>query len=211
MYEIDQEKQHAMARARSLYIENGKLTEAEVEELVGYECVAGPTTVDGQIRRYFLIVKHNRPKAAAQMLKRAKPLLEKGVRTEQEIHDLSLVLVQYINGFVICPEVTQEIRDEMAREFPLPLKTLTAMAEKPYHVWRRKSDQVQWKAWRQGRPTILGYGMTEEEAIDDLRYRVQPDHDGTLDGLGTPKGAIINGSMFSAREILQHNKVMFNQ
>ncbi len=211
MVTIDQEKQDAMARAKCMYIENGNLTEAEAEELVGYEFVAGPATVECQIRWYFLKIKHNRPKAAAQILKEVEPLLSQGVRTEQEVHDLSVVLVRYIDGFVIYPELTQEMSDEMAQEFPRPLKTLTVMADKPYQVWHRKSQRVQWKAWRQGRPTVLGYGMTEQEAIDDLRYRVQPDHDGTLDGLGAPKGPTIDGNMFTSGELLKYNKGLFTE
>ena len=33
---------------------------------------------------------------------------------------------------------------------------------------------VRWLAWRQGRPRVRGYGLTEEEAIYDLVHNVQP-------------------------------------
>ncbi len=51
--------------------------------------------------------------------------------------------------------------------------------------------------------------MTEERAIDDLRYCVQPDHDGTLDGLGKPQGTIIGGNHFTPAEAAAHNRVAF--
>ena len=208
---MDQEKQDAMDNARRMYASNRNLTNDEVEEYLGYEFVAGPVAIEDQVRRYFLMVKSQRPKKALQLLKETKPLLKRGVRTEQEVHDLSLVLARYISGFVINAPLTQEMRDEMAQEFPRPLKIITVMSEEPYFVWRGRSQLAKWKAWRQGRPTVLGYGMTEEEAVDDLRYRVQPDHDGTLDGLGSPKGPVIGGNMLSAGHVTHHNRGRFSQ
>jgi len=68
-----------------------------------------------------------------------------------------------------------------------------------------------WKAWREGRPTVLGYGLTEENAINDLKYNVQPDHDGTLDGEGVPKGPLIGGNMFSRRQREDNNRGQFKK
>ena len=36
------------------------------------------------------------------------------------------------------------------------------------------SRRVQYKAWRIQRPSVFGYGMTEDEAIDNLVHDVQP-------------------------------------
>jgi hypothetical protein len=210
MSEIDKETQDAMANARRRLAEGGNLTSSEVEEFIGYDFIAGPTTVENQIRRYFLIVKSDNPGRAVQLLKETEPLLKKGVRTDQEIHDLSLVLNRFISGFILTLPLTREMRDEISQNFSRPLKMITIESNEPYQVWRRgRSQWAKWKAWRQGRPTTLGYGMTEEEAVYDLRYRVQPDHDGTLDGLGTPKGPAIGGNMFSTRYVTRHNKGRF--
>ncbi|MDD5614932.1 MAG: hypothetical protein PHH85_01885 [Candidatus Methanoperedens sp.] len=34
--------------------------------------------------------------------------------------------------------------------------------------------QAKFRAWRKGRPNVKGYGMTKEEAINDLTQNVQP-------------------------------------
>lgn len=209
MFDEDQEKQEAMLRAKGMYAANGNLAPNEIEELVCYEFIKSPTTLEEQIRRYFLMVKRDSPERAARLLKEIRPLLKKDARTEQEIHDLSLVLARFVSGACLVLPLTQEARDEMAQEFPLPLKVLTLGSEEPYQVWRGRSHWAKWKAWRQGRPAVLGYGMTEEEAVDDLRYRVQPDLDGTLDGFGVPKGPAIGGNMFSVDHVTQHNKRRF--
>ncbi len=201
------DKQEAMTRARHDYQSSGNLTAAEIDERLGYEFVAGATTVREQVRCYYLMVKELHPDKAEQLRRETEPLLRKGVQIEQEVHDLSVVLARYISGFMISSEPTPEMRVEMAQDFPLPLETVAVRANKPYQVWRNgRSVTVQWKAWRRGRPTVLGYGITQDEAVADLRYNVQPDHDGTLDGLGTPKGPTIFGNMFTEQEVIDHNR-----
>lgn len=211
MHDVEYDVEHRMDVFRQRHITGGNLTHAEIEEYVGYEFLNCPITVEDQIRCYFLKIKSGNPQKAAQFLKETDPLLENCVYTEQEVHDLSVVLARYFNGAHIRLPYTQEMRDEMAQNFLLPLKTITCVSDVPYQVWRwTGSQKVKWKAWRQGRPTILGYGMTEEEAIEDLWYFVCPDLDGTLDGLGVPVKPIIGGNMFSSRaETIQHNKERF--
>jgi hypothetical protein len=211
MSEMDQEKQGTIVNVRRMYAANGNLTESEIEEFISYEFIARPTTLEDQIRRYFLMVKSNRPEKAVLLFEETEPILKKDVGTDQKIHDLSLVLDRYIKGFVLIAPLTQERLDEMAQDFPRPLKMITIESDEPYQVWRGTSQWAKWKAWRQGRPTVLGYGMTEEEAVEDLRYRVQPDHDGTLDGLGAPKGPVIGGNRFSADDVMQRNQRCFAQ
>jgi hypothetical protein len=182
---LDDEKMKSMARSKLYYAERGNLSSAEIEELVTYEYGGGPRTVQEQVRRYYLLLKVENPKAAKKLLKGANRIQLENIHTETDACDLCILLSRHINGFVIYPDYTQEARDEMTRKYQLPLKTMTAKAEKPYNVWHHgECMRAEWKAWRQGRPNILGYGMSEEEAVNDLRYRVQPDHDGTLDGLG---------------------------
>ena len=200
-----------MERTKLRYKEVGNLSSGEIEEIIGYDFIAGPDTVRKQVRRYYLQIKSRRPEKAAQLLSEVEPLLKKGVQTEQEVHDLSIVLDRYMHGFVIFPELTQEMKNERAQNFTRPLTTLTSKADKPFQVWHHgRSITALYKAWRQGRPTIIGYGMTEQEAIDELRYVIQPDFDGTLDGLGKPSGTIIGGNMFSKDEVLKNNKGRFS-
>ncbi|MES2215750.1 MAG: hypothetical protein V4481_00455 [Patescibacteria group bacterium] len=201
-----------MEHARCRYERRGVLTRAEIDEVIGYDFVSGPSTVRAQVRRYYLKVKEQvSPKRADQMLRETERLHLDQVHTDEEAHDLCVILSRYIHGFVIYPDLLPEVRDEMSRKYQLPLKMMTVKTEKPYHVWHHgeRSTRVQWKAWRQGRPTILGYGMTEDEAIADLRYLVQPDHDGTLDGLGKPKGCVVGGNMHPVAEMVAHNKGLF--
>lgn len=208
---IDTNIEQTMIEFRKRWKSNKRLSVAEIEELLGYEFVVGPSSIEGQIRRYYLLVKRDcQPSRAEQMLKEVKPFLKRGVRNDQDVHDLSIVLSRHISGFVIHLPPTKEMQDEMAVKHPLPLKIRTSRASKCFQVWRGRSKIVQYKAWRIGRPTIIGYGMTEQEAIDDLRYRVQPDLDGTLDGKGNPEGPMISGNMFDESEIVEHNKRRFN-
>ena len=75
----------------------------------------------------------------------------------------------------------------------------------------RGIEMVQVKAYREGRETVLGYGNGEQEAIDDLKYAVQPDWDGTLDGEGKPQGCAIGGNVFPISGIVEHNKSLFSK
>jgi len=65
------------------------------------------------------------------------------------------------------------------------------------------------QAWREGRETTLGHGMTEQGAIDHLRFAVQPDWTGELDGEGTPKGTMVFGNQFSNDDIVELNRTAF--
>lgn len=201
-------KEEALTRFRETLQTTGHFTSEEIEEYIGYEFVDGPGTVYKQIRRYYLLLtSRGRRKQADEMLAETASFLDRRVEKEQDVHDLSVILARYISGFHVHPDLPQEVLDEKAQEFSLPLKTVTVRADQPYRVWHHEESQwAQWKAWRQGRPTVLGYGPTETAAIEDLRYVVQPDHDGTLDGLGAPTGPIIGGNSFSPEERIAHNK-----
>lgn len=190
---------------------SGNLTPEEIEEMIGYHTHSCPTTVKEQVRQHILLVKDNKPLVAEKFVTEITPLLCKDSFTaEEEIHDISLIVSKYVSGAHIFPDKTEEILAELSHAYPLPLKTLTRAANKPYRVWiSGKSEIALWKAWRQGRPTVIGYGMTEQEAVNTLRYKVQPDHDGTLDGLGKPKGTLIGGNMLSPEVCEQHNQKQF--
>ena len=71
------------------------------------------------------------------------------------------------------------------------------------------NERVTWRAWREGRPRIFGYGTSEEMAIRDLKYTVQPDWTGELDGEGTPTGALVGGNMFHPEEVVRRNSECF--
>jgi hypothetical protein len=197
------------------FMYSGKLTEAEANELVNFEIVTGPTGLEQQLRRYYLLVKRDcEPRTAKRMWKKVFPLIRKGASDEQSVHDVSVVLEEFVSGFVIYMDEMPEAKAEESQTFPLPLRTITQKASRPFQVYDAarlpKSRVALWKAWRQGRPTVLGYGMTEEDAIRDLKYNVQPDHDGTLDGEGKPKGPVIGGNMlFSRNQIMSHNQGRF--
>jgi len=192
------EKQKAEQQQRQYYQQSGNLTAAEVDELIGYDFHTGPASIRQQFRNYFLRVKCSDQQRAALMLERAEPLLCIGVQSEQEVHDLSVIVNEYVSDFVFLSELTPEMTAEMKQDYDHPLKTITRKAEVPYKVWRQGRGQTAlWKAWRQGRPMVSGYGMTEDEAMKDLRYNVSPDHTGELDGLGKPEGPVFGGNMFS--------------
>lgn len=58
----------------------------------------------------------------------------------------------------------------------------TEKYHRPFLVGRgRAFETVLWTAWRKVRPKVKGYGMTEDQAINDLVHHVQPDWNSTLD------------------------------
>lgn len=73
-----------------------------------------------------------------------------------------------------------------------------------------EATEPQFKAWRNQRPNIFGYGVTPEAAIEDLRFCVQPDRDGQWDGV-KPQGGLIWGNMFDHEDIIAHNKAKFGE
>jgi hypothetical protein len=95
----------------------------------------------------------------------------------------------------------------------VPLKIHAEMKPQPTLIDRgRGYEKVQWVAWRESRENVKGYGMTEQEAIDNLKYAVQPDWTGELDGEGPPKGLVIGGNfLFTKEEIVSHNKKQFEK
>lgn len=93
----------------------------------------------------------------------------------------------------------------------MAMRIVTEDAGQEYYVGKGGvSVPYRWKAWRDQRPLVIGYGLTEQEAIDDLKYRVQPDHTGELDGEGAPSGPLIGGNMFGPSEIVVRNKAAFD-
>ena len=206
------EREEHMARFKEQLLSNGNLSPEEVDEFIRFEFVTGPSSVEAQVRRYYLMIKRDRPNKADQMMSEVSYLISKGFKDERDIHDISVVLTRYINGFVVNLPPTPAMLEEMKTEFPLPLKIRVAkIGSKPCRIWRGKSEWAKWKAWRRGRPTVVGYGMTERKAIEDLRYRVQPDHNGTLDGKGKPSGPMIGGNMSDAKDQIRHNKALFEE
>jgi|GEM_PF-4243941 len=206
---MNADKQEALQNARERYICDSRLSLTEIDELLNFEFISGPVTIEEQLRRYYLLIKRDGLKTFDKMWKDVKPFIKKGVINDQDVHDLSVVLNKYISGFCINLPLTKEMKAEMAKEYPLPLTLCTSQAPKPYKIWRGGSETVQFKVWRIGRPTVCGYGVTLDEAVEDLRYRVQPDHTGELDGLGRPDGVIIGGNMFDSKMVTQHNKGRF--
>ena len=92
------------------------------------------------------------------------------------------------------------------------LKIHTKQEERELGIDRGRGIEIYlWKAWRDGRSNVIGYAMTKKGAINDLKYSVQPDHDGTLDGAGVPKGTLIGDNMFSRRQMEDHNKSQFKK
>lgn len=71
--------------------------------------------------------------------------------------------------------------------------------------------QYRWEAYRESYPNVCGYGLTEQDAIDHLKYAVMPDWNGNLDGEGKPRGrgCLIGGNMFATSKVISHNKKQF--
>jgi hypothetical protein len=97
----------------------------------------------------------------------------------------------------------------------MPLKIITKRVrednEKPFYSGTGYQERkYRWTAEREGR-SAQGIGLTEQKAIDHLKYDVQPDLNGELDGEGTPQRCIIGGNMFLDAQILHQNKMAFGK
>lgn len=58
---------------------------------------------------------------------------------------------------------------------PGKVRIITKKAERDFLVGQGYGFRtVRWRAWREPRPKVRGYGKTEQEAIEDLVKNVQP-------------------------------------
>jgi len=201
----------AMREFRERWENSACFTAAELEERIDYAFRRGAFTVYEQIRQLYLDLVEGRGRAVAeQMLQAAASFLDRRVESEQDVHDLCQLLALYSPGCSIRPDLPPQAIAELSGDYSLPLSTITVRADSPYQVWVDGSSQrAQWKAWREGQPTAVGYGMSEQEAVEDLRYAIKPDSDGSLDGLGTPSGALLGVGLQSRRATVQYNKKQF--
>lgn len=79
----------------------GNLAMPEIEELEKFEFHVGASTIEEQVRRYYLKVKSEKPDKAAQMLEEVNPILKKGVSDLPDVEKLCRTLYNHISGFVI--------------------------------------------------------------------------------------------------------------
>ncbi len=83
----------------------GNLTSQEIDELIGFE-FKGPSSVDEQVRRYFLRFKSEEPDSAAQMIAETDPILQEGIHSVDDVKTLCLTLYKHMSKFIICYEKT---------------------------------------------------------------------------------------------------------
>lgn len=74
------------------------LTHDEIDELVQFDMVIGPHTIEQQIRCYYLKIKNANHHRAAEMLRRAKDLLKEGDQDLYLVKDLCFLLHGYMGG-----------------------------------------------------------------------------------------------------------------
>ncbi len=94
-------KREDISHYRHRQSELGNLSDSEVSELERFEFRHGPSTVDQQVRLYYLRLKSYRPDRAEKMVAETSPLLEHGITNESDVEDLCKVLYQYWSGFLI--------------------------------------------------------------------------------------------------------------
>ena len=83
----------------------GNLTSQEIDELIGFE-FQGLSSVDEQIRRYFLRLKSEEPDSATQMIAETDPILQEGIHSVDDVKTLCLTLYKHVPKFVILYEKT---------------------------------------------------------------------------------------------------------
>lgn len=92
--------QQSMLRRRQQLGMTGNLSAEEVEELLNFEFVLAPDTVEKQIQYYYLLVKEFHPEKAS-LLKRATGVLLAQPRTPDVIRELCVELRQHFSEFFI--------------------------------------------------------------------------------------------------------------
>lgn len=94
-------KRKAISHYRLRQSELGNLSASEVSELERFEFRHGPSTVNQQVRLYYLRLKSYRPDRAETMAADTTSLLDRGITNESDVKDLCKVLYQYCSGFLI--------------------------------------------------------------------------------------------------------------
>ncbi len=79
----------------------GNLTGSETKELERFEFRDGPSTIDQQVRRYYLKLKSDSPDKAAQMLADTAPILQQGVHSVYDVQELCTQLYKHWSDFLI--------------------------------------------------------------------------------------------------------------
>jgi hypothetical protein len=79
----------------------GNLSRPEISELVGYEFDQGPSTVNAQVRRYYLKLKSEHPDRASAMLDAVGSISSDANLTEPDMHALCASLSRFCSGFVL--------------------------------------------------------------------------------------------------------------
>lgn len=79
----------------------GNLTGPEIKELERFEFRDGPSTIDQQVRRYYLKLKSDSPDKAAQMLADTTPILQQGLNSLYDVQELCTQLYKHWSGFLI--------------------------------------------------------------------------------------------------------------
>jgi len=95
------DKRGAISQYRHQQEVIGNLTKPDIKELERFEFREGPSTIDQQVRRYYLKLKSDRPDKAAQMLANTAPILQKGVHSVYDVQELCTQLYKHWSGFLI--------------------------------------------------------------------------------------------------------------
>ena len=104
IYETDRREAISTYRRQQEVLKN--LDKSERRELEQFEFRSGPSTIDQQVRRYYLKLKSDGPDKAAQMLADTTPILQQGVHSLSDVKALCTKLYKYWSGFVINYEGT---------------------------------------------------------------------------------------------------------
>ncbi|HLC60136.1 MAG TPA: hypothetical protein VJJ52_01785 [Candidatus Nanoarchaeia archaeon] len=98
-YESD--RREAISHYRHQQEVIGNLTGSESKELERFEFRDGASTIDEQVRRYYLKLKSDSPNKAAQMMADVTPILDQGIHSLYDVQELCTRLHNYWSGFLI--------------------------------------------------------------------------------------------------------------
>jgi len=97
---VEKTKQQSILRRRQQLGMTGNLSAEEVEELLNFELILAPDTVEKQVQYYYLLVKEFHPERAS-LLQRTTGVLRAQPRTLDIIRELCVELRQHFSEFFI--------------------------------------------------------------------------------------------------------------
>lgn len=99
--ETIQRRREAQQQEEEWLKKSGKLTADEIRQLITFNYVKGPATVEEQLQQYFLRLKDQNVEAANRMHAEIQPIIDRGIKSMEDVKIACKTLAKYWSGFVL--------------------------------------------------------------------------------------------------------------